>query len=194
MLDEQVCLPKSQFYLVVFLSLLVMVVALYHLYYRDEMRMLMSRHRSSSAASHSAAHPSAHPGVRGPSVTEVDHQRMFDVLTPPIRRGPFPATGRAGVPIHTPTRGEFGPFEQVGYLAQEDAGDGPRMLPLMGRRIYSGKYQYYTHHHDNPSIKIVVKVPRDDEAYDGQQIHVDGYEQPFTIRTYPIDQPQYLPF
>ncbi len=121
-----------------------------------------------------------------------DMQRMHHPMAPPMRRGPFNYTGASPtVPVSIPTRGEYGSFQQMGYLYNQANND--QAMPLMGRRIHSNQYEYYTFHHNNPNIKIPIKIQGNKEIMDGENVSVDGYTD-LQAKIYQIDSPRYIPY
>jgi hypothetical protein len=122
-----------------------------------------------------------------------DMQRMQHPLTPPVRRGPFSYTGTGpSVPVTIPTRGEYGGFQQMGFLHNTNNED--QAMPLVGRRIHSNQYEYYTFHHNNPQIKIPIKLPGSTEINDGDSITVNGYAATLQAKIYELDAPRYIPY
>jgi len=132
-----------------------------------------------------------------------DIQRMFNPLVAPMRRGegkyilpPSIYRGRSFdtsiyVPTSIPTRGEHGPFQQIGYLYNTN--DPKEAMPLMGRRIHSNQYEYYTLHHKNTNIKIPISVKGNREIDVNEPLTVTGYPDAFSIKIYDLDVPRYLP-
>ncbi len=96
------------------------------------------------------------------------------------------------VPVTVPTRGEYGSFQQTGYLYNKDLPD--QAMPLMGRRIHSNQYEYYTFHHNNQQIKIPVDVAGKRLLNDGETVSVSGYPQQFHVKIYELDSPRYIPY
>jgi hypothetical protein len=125
--------------------------------------------------------------------TEVAHdlRNMHHPLTPPVRRNPY-TVGIPMAPIGIPTRGEYGSFQQVGFL--HNPNDQTQAMPLVGRRIHSNQYEYYTFHHNNPNIKIPIKLPGNKEINDGDNINVYGYTAPLQVKIYELDGPRYIPY
>lgn len=121
-----------------------------------------------------------------------DMSRMHNPLIPPMRRGPFNYTGAVGVPVGIPTRGEYGSFQQMGYLY--NANDVDQAMPLVGRRIHSNQYEYYTFHHNNPNIKIPIKIQGNREISDSDVVTVQGYANTFQAKIYELDSLRYVPY
>jgi hypothetical protein len=121
-----------------------------------------------------------------------DLQRMHHPMAPPMRRGDFSYSGASpNIPVSIPTRGEYGSFQQMGYLYNQN--DNDQAMPLMGRRIHSNQYEYYTFHHNNPNIKIPIKIQGNKEVMDGENVAVDGYTN-LQAKIYQIDSPRYIPY
>jgi len=91
----------------------------------------------------------------------------------------------------TPTRGEYGSFQQVGYLY--NTADVDQAMPLISRRIHSNQYEYYTFHHKNPQIKIPIKIQGNQEINDGDTVSVQGYGN-LQAQIYDLDAPRYIPY
>lgn len=130
---------------------------------------------------------------------EANYHRMAHPVIPPLQRGPFgyDMPGEApnfvpSMPISIPTRGEYGPFQQVGYIY--DVAEPKHSMPLMGRRIHSNKYEYYSFNHYNQAVKIPIKVTGDREVSDGDNIPITGYTNNFKVKLYDLDVPRYLPY
>ena len=123
-----------------------------------------------------------------------DLQRMFNPMVPPLHRGYYTYTGsQPRTLVHIPTRGEYGPFQQMGLLYS--AGNPNHTMPIMGRRIHSNQFEYYTFHHKNPSLKIPITVQNKKEIDDGSTLQLTPYpDQDFTVKMYDIDQPRYIPY
>ena len=121
-----------------------------------------------------------------------DSQRMFNPFTPPVKRGPLSYLGAIQTrPVNIPTRGEYGAFQQVGYLHSKD--DVDQAMPLMGRRLNSSQWEYYTFHHNNPTIKIPIET-RKQEIYADTELKVPGYNGDFSVKIYSLDHPRYIPY
>lgn len=116
-----------------------------------------------------------------------DQKRAFDPLTPPVRRNPageFLTQPLAGVP----TRGEYGPFHTMGYLSVNGSDD---TSVLMGRKIHSNKYEYYTFNTGNKAVKLPIAETK--ELMSGDVISVDTLGD-VTVSMYDVDAPKYNPY
>jgi hypothetical protein len=101
-------------------------------------------------------------------------------------------------PINIPTRG-IEDYRQLGILS--DAGGN--VLPLYGRRTYSGstKWNYFTRANDHLSLKIPLSSNGnscDDhigcpELYDDDSINIPEYNGNFNVKFY-NNTPRYIPF
>ena len=132
-------------------------------------------------------------GIRADLVQRLeDMQRMAHPLVPPNRRSIMPPSYQTpSVPIFTPSRGEYGNYQQVGYIYNAD--DAKQAMPLVGRRIHSNQYEYYTFHHYNPSLKLPITVGGNKELNDGDNVQLTGYQNQFKTKLYDIDAPRYMP-
>ena len=153
--------------------------------------------RSMQAQSETQKAPSGDPNLQlllaAQAQRHEDMQRLAHPLVPPVRRGPFSyMPGGPTVPVSIPTRGEYGSFQQSGYLFNTNTPD--QAMPLMGRRIHSNQYEYYTFHHNNPQIKIPIKIQGNKEINDGDTVTVPGYNNNFSAKIYDLDAPRYIPY
>uniref|UniRef100_A0A6C0J4J7 Uncharacterized protein n=1 Tax=viral metagenome TaxID=1070528 RepID=A0A6C0J4J7_9ZZZZ len=125
--------------------------------------------------------------------TELD--MMIHPMIPPVRRGYAGNMGTllniGNMPVNISTRGEYGEFHMMGYL--HNATDQDQAMSLMGRRIHSNKYEYYTFHHNNPNIKIPINQTK--EINDGDSLTLNAYPNTsFTVSIYDTDSPKYVPY
>ena len=114
------------------------------------------------------------------------HQRINDPLLPPER-----TYLSKKIPINIKSRGTEPPYQQVGFVFQNDI-----RLPLYGRQQYRGstKYDYYVRDDSRHLLKIELELPGDKELYDDDIINIDGYDGDFLVKIYEIDTPNYIPY
>lgn len=189
-----ICFDEQTFYLFVLICLMIIGYVLYTIHYQQLKRFQdeVTATQSDKILEHQRQMAGLQQTAFEMQNTE-DRHRIFNPLVPPVRRGPLSLTGaRYGAPINTPTRGEYGSFQAVGYLKNPD--DPKHRLTLMGRRIHSNKYEYYAFDYNDPTNKIKVETHGDEEVYDGYQLDVDGYSSPFTTTVHQLDHPRYIPY
>jgi hypothetical protein len=110
-------------------------------------------------------------------------------MAPPLKRDFYNSYySQVHVPVGIPTRGEYGNFHQLGFLFN----NSEQAMSLMGRRIQSNKFEYYTFHHKNPQIKIPIDHAK--EINTGESLVIPGYTNQFTVRLYENDTPRYVPY
>lgn len=196
----QICFDRSTFMTVVILGLSIITYVIIT-NYRDLVErqlILMSEANQQHTETETGTEPERAqlpPSIIASYAQRLeDMQRMNHPLAPPVRRGPFSGlpAGGSTVPILTPTRGEYGSFEQVGFL--HNANDTDQAMPLIGRRLHSNQYEYYTFHHNNPQVKIPIKLTGNKEISDGDAITVTGYGTQLTAKIYDLDSPRYIPY
>lgn len=106
-----------------------------------------------------------------------------------------------GVPINVRTSHRNVNFAQVGILTRND--DGETILPLFGRPLATNrnKWQYYTMNDKFQTIKLPITNKNRscsseygcDEVYEGDNIHVKGFNQTFKATIYETNTPEYIP-
>ena len=133
-------------------------------------------------------------------------KRMDDPLLPPERSNPRTSpfsidVSKVGIPINVPTRGESGPYQQIGYLQDTEE----KILPLFGKQVYPGsnKWNYYTSTDQYNQVKIPVMLDSKNctsehgctEISQGDPINVPSYpNRDFTASIYELDAPRYIPY
>ena len=139
-------------------------------------------------------------------------QTIFNPLAPPLRDERFimadlafvqpPLLGR--VPINVAVNAVDTNYRQMGILTPLNNKTENNILQLMGRPLYvrRSKYQYYaiSNQHNNVKLPLIVKGRNAlndngvDELFSGDNVFVEGYNQPFKVTKYENDTIKYLPF
>jgi hypothetical protein len=123
--------------------------------------------------------------------TNMDMRRYGHPMVPPVRRGPFNYYYPPKEQINIHTRGYPQPYHQIGYLYTSETGETEgKALPLMGRRLHTNQFEYYTFHHSNTNIKVPLPIKK--EINDGDSIDVPGYQDSYVAKVYDNDMPRYL--
>ncbi len=131
----------------------------------------------------------------------INLNRITNPLEPPEISYPH---NRVGIPINIPTRGQTGPFQQVGTLTKKREGQDPMILPLYGKPTYPGSnnWLYYTSTDSFNTVKISLLHKNKDcqkeygcqEIYNGDTVTVPSYDGEFTTNIYELDKPRYIPY
>lgn len=122
-----------------------------------------------------------------------DYRKMYDPLKEASRRyvnypnNYIPANGVFNIP----TQGYLPAFQMIGYMAKD--GDADPMLKLFGRRRDGYRWDYYTTHYDDPSIKIPLKVDNDKELMEGDELEISGFKGKYHVNLYDYESPTYIP-
>ena len=139
-----------------------------------------------------------------PMPRELPQDVLLDPYAPPLKdeRYLLPRV----VPINISTNPGFidTQYRQVGILTPTRGSTEKKILPLMGRPLYTSrqKWQYYTISNQNNQVKLPVKIKGKsgtseygvDELYGGDNVFVEGYNIPFRFTTYDNnDAIQYIP-
>lgn len=201
---DTICFDRKSFYTFIFVGFALIVYVLYKVHEEQlvkvsqELSLTSEKHKleldeqKSALMQQMTQHAQIAQTAQNAQRFE-DSERMMNPFVPPLQRGPFSYAGAMlTVPVSTPSRGEYGPFQQIGYL--QNGNNIDQAMPLMGRRIYSNKYEYYTFHHNNPTIKIPIVTKAGSEIYDDSTITVPGYTGTFAVKMYELDHPRYIPY
>jgi hypothetical protein len=108
-----------------------------------------------------------------------------------------------GVPINMQTRGLNTGFQQIGILTRNGS-NNDMILPLMGRRVLSGrdKWQFYTISNTGSlNTKLPIKINGRsctteygcDDINSGDTVYVEGYSENFSVTKYENNSFQYIP-
>lgn len=118
--------------------------------------------------------------------------------TPDILLDPYaPPLKTSGFPVNIPTRGLPPDYTQVGLLTRDE-----KILPLMGRRIMTDKWQYYTISNTgtiNTKLPLTVNGRSCTSEYGcdalstGDPVFVEGYQQSFRATLYETAAFHYIP-
>lgn len=184
---SQVCFDSSTFYTVLIISVSIFVYCLLDARHNTKVKYI----RLTMQQPLPSRQPSLPPAVdESIAVRNFETERFLHPMVPPLRRGPL-NLGPRGLG-HRYGYGPFSPFNQMGYLHNPD--NNEQAMPLMGRRLHSQQYEYYTFHHNNPDIKIPIKIQGDKEIMDGDQVSVPTYNGQFSAKIYELDTPRYVPY
>jgi len=132
---------------------------------------------------------------------------LLNPYAPPLRDERYMVAERgSGVPINVSTSIDAvdTTYRQVGLLTPIQGPTDGKMLPLMGRPIFVSrdKWQYYTMSEQRNSLKLPIsRNGRSatteygvDKLFNGDQVYVEGYNQPFKVTTYDNDVVKYIPY
>ena len=95
-------------------------------------------------------------------------------------------------------------YRQVGFLTSINPGKEERILPLLGRPLFTNrdKWQYYTISDQRNSIKLpIIKNRKNctnehgcDSLYNGEKVYIEGINKYYKVTLYENNTIQYLPF
>ena len=134
---------------------------------------------------------------------------MNDPYAPPLKRNQYlqPTMGGdvRGLPINIKTRATGHDYQQMGILAKQGGNSENLILPLMGRRIMTGRdrWQYYTMSNTgfvNTKLPISVNGKSCSGEYgcdimnNGDVVYVEGYNDTFNATIYENSTLNYIPY
>jgi len=110
-----------------------------------------------------------------------------------------------GIPVNIQTHGTNMSYQQVGILTKSNGPNGQLIMPLMGRKLMTGreKWQYYTMAtNGNMNTKLPVSVNGKsctseygcDSINNGDNVYVEGYNDTFKVTVYENSGFNYIPF
>lgn len=211
-MDRQVCMRSDYFliFVVITIGIIIWVLTRFNNQYQQmvlKLRDMVSEMNTKLSEPPTPSPPSLQspqsPPSEPPSQSDLpqgtvyqlqrtrDFQRLVDPLIPPIQRGFFPPTVRTQLPFNLATQGDYGNFQQVGYVVSPK--DGNQMFRLMGRQLDSYRYEYYVIH-PYTEIKIPITVKNDWELHTDDQVEIPGFKGHYRVQIYDIDRPRYIPY
>ena len=134
---------------------------------------------------------------------------MNDPYAPPLKRNQYlqPTMGGdvRGLPINIKTRATGHEYQQMGILTKQGGNNENLILPLMGRRIMTGRdrWQYYTMSNTgfvNTKLPISVNGRSCSGEYgcdimnNGDIVYVEGYNDTFNATIYENSTLNYIPY
>ena len=134
------------------------------------------------------------PAQQTPTIIVVKENPAISTTSP--RSVPPPPTAENPAfqarSINISTRGEAGPYQQVGTLFDAES---KRILPLFGRPLYQGsdKWNYYTTTDGYHTVQLAFNYKNKDcmndqtgceELYDGDSIVIPEYNATFQVKRY----------
>lgn len=200
---SEICFDQSSFYIFVMITVAIILWALWNIHYNQLQKFakMITTEREHFIAENKQSlldqeQYLKHMFAQQMATDEqrfVNGERMMNPFVPPVRSDTLSFMGALkSQPVNIPTRGEYGPFQQFGYL--QNSNDIEKAMPLMGRKVDSNRFEYYTFHHNNNAIKIPVNIRGDREINDGDSVNVNGYSGQFTAKLYDLDYPRYIPY
>lgn len=106
------------------------------------------------------------------------------------------------IPINVPTQSFDTNYRQIGILTRVNGGE--TILPLMGRPLFSNrdKWNFYTMNDKNAMIKLPISFKNRsctsqqgcDNVYNGDTVHVEGFNDIFRVTVYDNNVMQYIPY
>ena len=106
------------------------------------------------------------------------------------------------IPINQPTQSIDTNYRQIGILTRVNGGE--IILPLMGRPLFRNrdKWNFYTMNDKNAMIKLPISFKNKsctsqqgcDNVYNGDTVHVEGFNDIFRVTVYDNNVMQYIPY
>jgi hypothetical protein len=134
---------------------------------------------------------------------------LSDPYAPPLKKSGYihdtDSGDIRGIPVNIETRGLNMDYQQVGILTKQGGMNENLILPLMGRRLMSGrdKWQYYTISNTGfVNTKLPLSVNGKscsgeygcDEIHNGSNVYAEGYNDTFLATIYENGTFQYIPY
>lgn len=178
-MDNHVCIRYDYFILFVFVSLGIIAWVLYQCYHITlgaENKLKNIYENIDDLVKNQKEPIAAPPETPNPNA----YQHLLEPIAPPIIEYRAPFTFNIG------TQNIYGNYQLVGYVYPHRHPD--QMFRLMGRQIYSNKYEYYVIH-PYTDIRIPIKVKNDWELNTGDHVEIPGFHGRYIVQIYDMDHP-----
>lgn len=196
-----ICVTNMTLFLI-----LVILVGLGCIFYQHYMNVRREINTKSTIVMPPPIHHMLHP-MSGRNDT------INDPYSPPLKthevyyaRGSSDIRGvpSVAIPVNIQTRATNSNYQQVGILTRMGNDGEQNILPLMGRRIMTGrdKWQFYTiANNGNLNTKLPISVNGKsctgeygcDDINNGDIVYVEGYNNTFQVTMYENNLFQYIP-
>ena len=163
--------------------------------------------RSSCSCSNSCSHNNSNTGLfvkPSSSYSNDSNDILLNPYSAPLRDDRVFNNNYNGpkIPINIPTQSVDTNYRQIGILTRVNGGE--TILPLMGRPLFSNrdKWNFYTMNDKNAMIKLPITFKNKsctsdrgcDNVYNGDTVHVEGYNDIFRVTVYDNNVMQYIPY
>lgn len=153
--------------------------------------------------------PNNAPSISPLATISTRNDPFNDPYSPPMKTDgiyfPRDSGDVRGIPVNVQTRGTNMSYQQVGILTRANNNGQDMILPLMGRRLMTGrdKWQYYTiSNTGNMNTKLPVSLNGKsctgeygcDDINNGDNVYVEGYNDTFRVTMYENSLFNYIPY
>ena len=144
----------------------------------------------------------AQPGY---SYSNMSNDILMNPYEGPVRDNSIFKTNdiRGGIPINIKTQSYDTNYRQIGILTRHGS-NKETILPIMGRPLINNRdrWNFYTMSEGGNLVKLPIShkgrnCTSDqgcEDLYNGDIVHVDGYNDAFKVTTYENNSPQYIPY
>lgn len=202
-MSNKICFNQNAFLIAIIL--LTIIILVFNKYFNDCPKCESNVNRNNNINNENILISSRYPKTNNlinKLLKKRDQDSLNDPLTAPTRRLPkhiYPTDIATTQIFNEHTQGYPDNYHYIGNLIRRN---DEKIVKLFGRETYPGsnKYEYYGLTSDKSGgseIKIPVKVNRDFELYDKDEIDIDFLDTSkgkFILYMNEYDQPRYNPF
>ena len=183
--------------------LFIIVLLVGYLFYQQHTKM-----NSTNGANIIVVAPPSSGAISSLATMSTRNNPMNDPYSPPLKKDglyfPSDSGDVRGIPVNIETRGTNMSYQQVGILTRQN-GNSSEILPLMGRKLMSGrdKWSYYTiSNTGNINTKLPISLNGKsctgeygcDDINNGDNVYVEGYNDTFRVTIYENSSFNYIPY
>lgn len=183
--------------------LFIIVLLVGYLFYQQHTKM-----NSTNGANIIVVAPPSSGTISSLATMSTRNNPMNDPYSPPLKKDglyfPSDSGDVRGIPVNIETRGTNMSYQQVGILTRQN-GNSSEILPLMGRKLMSGrdKWSYYTMSNTgNMNTKLPISLNGKsctgeygcDDINNGDNVYVEGYNDTFRVTIYENSSFNYIPY
>lgn len=187
--------------------LFIITILLWYIYYTQMAKTNIDNNKTPNII---VVTPPTSPASISPLASISTRNDPFnDPYSPPMKTDgiyfPRDSGDVRGIPVNVQTRGTNMSYQQVGILTRGNSNGQDMILPLMGRRLMTGrdKWQYYTiSNTGNMNTKLPVSLNGKsctgeygcDDINNGDNVYVEGYNDTFRVTMYENSLFNYIPY
>lgn len=187
--------------------LFIITILLWYIYYTQMAKTNIDNNKTPNII---VVTPPTSPASISPLASISTRNDPFnDPYSPPMKTDgiyfPRDSGDVRGIPVNVQTRGTNMSYQQVGILTRANSNGQDMILPLMGRRLMTGrdKWQYYTiSNTGNMNTKLPVSLNGKsctgeygcDDINNGDNVYVEGYNDTFRVTMYENSLFNYIPY
>ena len=200
-MDNNICIPKDLFFIIIVIILLISVF--YKFFEKYFYNIFNNKHLKKTIKLKNENNKiivKKDISINNNNLINRDRRVINDPIIPPERRVPrhiYPSVNIKNI-TNIPTRGKPDNYQLMGIISRDS---DEKVMQLFGRQLYPGssQYEYYIRGKDlsGLEIKFPLSVENDKELYNNDTVSIsqmNNEKGDFVVTLYELDTPKYNPY